>query len=73
MEVPSAYVQFLRSLMPRKPRSEIYTILGLQKQGKALFYRDYLQHLKHSSAKTISELGVGEHVIPIRMGRRHRC
>ncbi|TFW28319.1 bifunctional isocitrate dehydrogenase kinase/phosphatase [Massilia horti] len=49
MEVPSAYVQFLRSLMPRKPRSEIYTILGLQKQGKTAFYRDYLQHLKHSS------------------------
>jgi len=49
MEVPSAYVQFLRSLMPRKPRSEIYTILGLQKQGKTLFYRDYLQHLKHTS------------------------
>ncbi|GAB3419133.1 bifunctional isocitrate dehydrogenase kinase/phosphatase [Massilia agilis] len=49
MEVPSAYVQFLRSLMPRKPRSELYTILGLQKQGKTLFYRDFLQHLKHSS------------------------
>jgi isocitrate dehydrogenase kinase/phosphatase len=49
MEVPSAYVQFLRTLLPRKPRSEIYTVLGLQKQGKTLFYRDYLQHLKHSS------------------------
>ncbi len=49
MEVPSAFVGFLRSLMPRKPRSEIYTVLGLQKQGKALFYRDFLQHLKHSS------------------------
>ncbi len=49
MEVPSAYVQFLRNLLPRKPRSEIYTILGLQKQGKTLFYRDYLQHLKHTS------------------------
>ena len=49
MEVPSAYVQFLRSLLPRKPKSEIYTLLGLQKQGKTLFYRDYLQHLKHSS------------------------
>ncbi|AVR94451.1 bifunctional isocitrate dehydrogenase kinase/phosphatase [Pseudoduganella armeniaca] len=49
MEVPSAYVQFLRTILPRKPRSEIYTILGLQKQGKTLFYRDYLQHLKHSS------------------------
>lgn len=49
MEVPSAYVQFLRTLMPTKPKSEIYTILGLQKQGKALFYRDFLHHLKHSS------------------------
>ncbi|MGB7481383.1 MAG: bifunctional isocitrate dehydrogenase kinase/phosphatase [Burkholderiaceae bacterium] len=49
MEVPSAYVQFLRSLMPTKPKSEIYTILGLQKQGKALFYRDFLHHLKYSS------------------------
>jgi len=39
----------LRTLLPRKPRSEIYTILGLQKQGKTLFYRDYLQHLKHTS------------------------
>ena len=48
-EVPSAYVQFLRSLMPRKPRSEIYTVLGLQKHGKNLFYRDFLHHLKYSS------------------------
>jgi isocitrate dehydrogenase kinase/phosphatase len=49
MEVPSAYVQFLRSLMPRKPRAEIYNALGLAKQGKTLFYRDVLSHLKHSS------------------------
>lgn len=49
MEIPSAYVQFLRSLMPRKPRSEIYSALGLHKQGKNLFYRDFLYHLRHSS------------------------
>lgn len=51
MEVPSAYVQFLRSLMPRKPRSEIYAAIGLQKQGKNAFYRDFLYHLRHSSDK----------------------
>jgi isocitrate dehydrogenase kinase/phosphatase len=51
MEIPSAYVQFLRSLMPRKPRAEIYNALGLAKQGKTLFYRDFLYHLKHSSDK----------------------
>jgi len=51
MEVPSAYVQFLRSMMPRKPRAEIYNALGLAKQGKTLFYRDFLYHLRHSSDK----------------------
>ncbi len=51
MEVPSAYVQFLRSLMPRKPRSEIYSALGLQKQGKNIFYRDFMMHTRHSSDK----------------------
>ena len=49
MEVPSAYVQFLRSMMPRKPRSEIYNALGLQKQGKTLFFRDFQFHLRHST------------------------
>jgi isocitrate dehydrogenase kinase/phosphatase len=51
MEIPSAYVQFLRSMMPRKPRNEIYNALGLAKQGKTLFYRDFLYHLRHSSDK----------------------
>jgi isocitrate dehydrogenase kinase/phosphatase len=49
IEIPSACVQFLRSLMPRKPRAEIYSALGLQKHGKNLFYRDFLHHLRHSS------------------------
>ena len=48
-EVPSATVQFLRELMPRKPRAELYSALGLQKHGKNLFYRDFLAHLRHSS------------------------
>ncbi len=48
MEVPSAFVHFLGSLLPRKPQAEIYTAIGLQKQGKTLFYRDFLHHLSHS-------------------------
>ena len=51
MEIPSAYVQFLRSLMPRKPRSELYAAIGLQKQGKNSFYRDLLDHQRHSTDK----------------------
>jgi isocitrate dehydrogenase kinase/phosphatase len=49
MEVPSGYVQFLRSIMPNKPRSEIYTMLGLGKQGKTMFFRDLVSHLRHSN------------------------
>ena len=49
MPIPAAYVQFLRSLMPGRPRSDLYNALGLQKQGKNLFYRDFLYHLRHSS------------------------
>jgi isocitrate dehydrogenase kinase/phosphatase len=51
MEVPSAFVAFLRSMMPRKPRAELYSAIGLQKHGKNLFYRDLLAHLRHSSDK----------------------
>ena len=51
MAVPSAYVEFLHHLMPRKPRGEIYSALGLAKQGKTMFYRDLLHHLRHSTDK----------------------
>jgi isocitrate dehydrogenase kinase/phosphatase len=49
MEVPAAYVSFLRQLMPKKPRAEMYMTVGLAKQGKTMFYRDLFYHLKHSS------------------------
>ena len=49
MEVPAAYVRFLASIIPTKSAAEIYTMLGLQKQGKTLFYRDLQQHLTHST------------------------
>ncbi|HRM94248.1 MAG TPA: bifunctional isocitrate dehydrogenase kinase/phosphatase, partial [Alicycliphilus sp.] len=41
--------QFLATLMPRKRRAELYISLGLAKQGKTLFYRDFLHHLRYSS------------------------
>jgi isocitrate dehydrogenase kinase/phosphatase len=58
MEAPSAYVQFLRTLLPNKPKAEMYTMLGLQKQGKTLFYRDFLHHLKHSNDPFIVAPGI---------------
>ncbi len=49
MEVPSAFVSFLRQIMPSKRKAELYTVVGLQKQGKTLLYRDLHEHLLHSS------------------------
>ena len=58
MEVPSGYVEFLKSLLPNKPAAEIYTTLGLQKHGKTLFYRDFLHHLRHSSDDFVIAPGI---------------
>ena len=58
MEVPSGYVQYLRTIMPNKPRSELYTMIGLGKQGKTMFYRDFYQHLKHSEDQFIIAPGI---------------
>lgn len=58
MEAPSAYVRFLQSLMPTKPQAELYTMLGLHKQGKTLFYRDLLQHLAHSGDRFMAAPGI---------------
>ena len=58
MEVPSGYVQFLRSIMPNKPRSELYTMLGLGKQGKTMFFRDLVSHLRHSNDQFIIAPGI---------------
>lgn len=58
MEVPSGYVHFLRSIMPTKPRSELYTMLGLGKQGKTMFFRDLIFHLHHSADQFIVAPGI---------------
>jgi len=58
MEVPSAYVDFLRAILRDKTAAELYTMVGLQKGGKNFFYRDFLHHLKHSRDKFIVAPGI---------------
>lgn len=48
MEIPSAYVSFLLSIMPGKSPVDLYAMLGLQKQAKTLLYREMQYHLNHS-------------------------
>ncbi|MBB5192305.1 isocitrate dehydrogenase kinase/phosphatase [Silvimonas terrae] len=49
MDVPSATVHFLHQVLPDCSRAELYTMLGLGKQGKTMFYRELFHHLRHSS------------------------
>jgi len=58
MEVPAAYISFLRWVLPKKPRTELYMSVGLGKQGKTLFYRDLLQHLHHSQDAFVEAPGI---------------
>ncbi|MCK6528780.1 bifunctional isocitrate dehydrogenase kinase/phosphatase [Myxococcota bacterium] len=57
MEVPSSWVSFLRGILPDKRTSELYTAVGLQKQGKTLFFRDLHAHLKHSTDRFVVAQG----------------
>jgi isocitrate dehydrogenase kinase/phosphatase len=65
MDVPPAYVEFLRTIMPTKPRSEIYSSLGLQKHGKTIFYRDLLHHLDHSEDEFVEAPGMRGQVMHV--------
>ena len=51
-------MSFLRWLMPKKPRAEMYMAVGLAKQGKTLFYRDLHYHLRHSSDRFVVAPGI---------------
>jgi len=41
-------VLFLRSLLPRKPLGELYTVLGRAKQGKTERFRSLMRHLRET-------------------------
>jgi isocitrate dehydrogenase kinase/phosphatase len=41
-------VLFLKSIMPRKPVSELFTVLGRAKQGKTERYRELMRHLQNT-------------------------
>jgi len=45
---PSALVAFLKSILPQKRLSELYTSIGYNKHGKTELYREILAHLERS-------------------------
>ncbi len=57
-EVPGVLVNFLSSLWPSSRRDELYSIIGLHKQGKSEFYRDFLMHLEISDDPFVIAPGI---------------
>jgi isocitrate dehydrogenase kinase/phosphatase len=48
MDRPREMVDFLRSIMPRKPIAELYNAIGCNKHGKSELYRSLLHYLASS-------------------------
>jgi isocitrate dehydrogenase kinase/phosphatase len=53
VENASALAAFLKTIMPKKPVSELYTALGHNKHGKTELYRDLLRHLTASDDRFV--------------------
>jgi isocitrate dehydrogenase kinase/phosphatase len=51
LDCPRAMVDFLRSLMPRKPLDELYTSLGYHKHGKTELVRALFRHMDSTDAR----------------------
>src|SRR5262245_23496 len=50
-------VHFLKEILPRKPVSELFTVLGRAKQGKTERYRELFRHLQHSDDRFVPAPG----------------
>ncbi|MBU3672102.1 MAG: bifunctional isocitrate dehydrogenase kinase/phosphatase, partial [Sinobacteraceae bacterium] len=50
-------VVFLRQLLPRKPLSELFTVLGRAKQGKTERFREVTRHLEQSDDQFVHAAG----------------
>ena len=50
-------VMFLRSILPRKPLAELFTVLGRARQGKTETYRTFFRHLQNSGDRLVEAPG----------------
>ena len=50
-------VVFLKSILPRKPVSELFTVLGRARQGKTERYRELMRHLQHTPDQFVDAPG----------------
>ncbi len=55
---PYDLVRFLKTLLPRKRRAELYISIGYNKHGKTELYRDLLNHLEASNDHFVLARGI---------------
>ena len=51
VENPTETINFLKTIMPKKKISELYTSLGFHKHGKSELYREIIRHLASSEER----------------------
>jgi isocitrate dehydrogenase kinase/phosphatase len=51
LERPSEFVDWLGTIMPRKPRSDLWNAIGFYRHGKTELYRSLLHHLRTTDEK----------------------
>jgi isocitrate dehydrogenase kinase/phosphatase len=57
LERVAAAVVFLKSMLPRKPAGELFTVLGRAKQGKTERYREFMRHLAQANDRFVQAPG----------------
>ena len=55
---PSGLVRYLKTIMPKKPVSELYTEIGHNKHGKTELFRNLLAHMDASTDQFVRAPGV---------------
>ncbi|WP_151705738.1 bifunctional isocitrate dehydrogenase kinase/phosphatase [Nitrincola alkalilacustris] len=58
VNVSSEFIRFLHSLIPMKSKAELYSSIGFYKQGKAEFFRDFMDHLGSSDDQFVIAPGI---------------
>jgi isocitrate dehydrogenase kinase/phosphatase len=54
---PQALVEFLKAILPRKRRAELYISIGYNKHGKTELYRHLLRHFSHTDDQFVRARG----------------
>ena len=57
-DYPAAVVDFLKAILPAKTKAELYSSIGLHKQGKTLLYRSFLKYSRSTGEKLMLAPGI---------------